>query len=285
MYDDEPAENISRTRNKSGALRLLKALAVTYLLICLLMMFLERFLVYHPPPARNESAEIEALGGEEAWFTAKDGTNLHGWYFAHPSPQRAILYATGNGEDAGRNAEYMAFLRDHLQASMFVFDYRGYGLSKGQPHESGLILDGIAAQDWLAEEEGIGTEEIVLFGRSLGGGVMVAVAEKQGAQGLIIHSSFANMVDVGASHYPWLPVRWLMKNRFESEDRIKKYTGPLLQIHGTADGIVPLHMAKPLFDAAPTDEKQFIEVLDGTHNEALTEEALNQIADFLKRVS
>lgn len=248
------------------------------------MMLLERYLVYHPPTARDETAEIQALGGEEARFVAEDGTKLHGWYFAHPNPQRAILYAHGNGEDAGRNTEYMAFLRDYLQASVLIFDYRGYGLSAGKPDEPGLILDGLAAQQWLAEKESIRPDNVVLIGRSLGGGVMVALAEKLGARALIIHGSFANMVDVAASRYPWLPVRWLMKNQYLSEERIKGYVGPLLQIHGTDDRIVPLHLAKPLFEAAPTSQKEFLEIPRGTHNGPLTEEALERLSEFLKEI-
>ena len=245
------------------------------------MMLLERILVYHPPHLLGNEAEIEALGGEEIRFQAADGTKLGGWFYAHPSPRFAILYTYGNGEDSARNAEYMAYLRDSLQAAVLCFDYRGYGKSEGKPVEQGLILDGMAAHQWLTERLDIDASEVVLFGRSLGGGVAVALAERVGARALIVHASFANMVDIGATRYPWLPVRLMMKNRYHSEQRIKSYEGPLLQIHGTADQIVPIHLARPLFEASPSAQKQFVTIPDGTHNEGLTDEAFSELERFL----
>ena len=111
---------------------------------------------------------------------------------------------------------------------------------------------------------------------------MVALAEQLGAKALILQSTFANMTDVGAHHYPWLPIRLLMSNRFPSEQRIKNYQGPLLQIHGTADRIVPLQLARPLFDASPSKHKLFLEVPGGTHNEPLPQTVLDSMVEFLE---
>ena len=261
--------------------RICRTLLVGYLVVCLLMVLMERHLVYHPPPPRPEDQRAIELGGEEVWLRAEDGAKLHGWFFPHADPKYAILYGHGNGEDAERNSRLMARLRDEVRASVFIFDYRGYGLSEGTPHEAGIILDGLAAQRWLAERMQLSTDEVVLYGRSLGGGVMVALAEQLGAQALIVHGSFANMTDVAADHYAWLPVRLLMRNRYESERRIKNYDGPLLQIHGTADRIVPLKLAKQLLAASPSKQKRFIEVPHGTHNDRLSPEVLDAITEFL----
>lgn len=264
--------------------RICRALFISYLVICLLMVILERSLVYHPPTPLPNYQEAKDLGGEEVWFEAEDGTKLHGWFYAHPNPQYAMLYAHGNGEDSERNAQFMAHLRDKLQASVFIFDYRGYGLSEGKPHEEGVIQDGLAAQRWLAERMNVATKQIVLYGRSLGGGVMVALAEQLGAKALIVQGSFANMTDVGADRYFWLPVRLLMQNRFPSEQRIKNYNGPFLQFHGTADSIVPMRLAKPLFEASPSQYKRFVEVPGGTHNDRTTVDILNSVTEFLEKL-
>jgi fermentation-respiration switch protein FrsA (DUF1100 family) len=260
-------------------------LLICYLGICLLMVLLERHLVYLPPPALPNDQQAVQLGGEQVWLQAEDGTKLHGWFYAHDAPRFAVLYGHGNGEDAERNSQLMARLRDELQASVFIFDYRGYGLSEGTPHESGVIMDGLAAQRWLAKRMKISTDEVVLYGRSLGGAVMVALAEQLGGKALIVHGSFANMTDVAADHYPWLPVRLLMRNRYESEKRIKNYTGPLLQIHGAADQVVPLRLAKPLLAASPSTQKQFLEVPGGTHNDRLSADVLDSIAKFLEELT
>ena len=190
--------------------------------------------------------------------------------------------AHGNGEDISRNAAYMAFLRDKLEASIFVFDYRGYGKSEGSPHEAGIILDGLAAQRWLAEKLQLETNQIVLMGRSLGGGVAVAAAEQQGARALILQNTFANLSEVAAGKFPWLPVRWMMSNRYPSDERIAGYTGPLLQIHGTADRVVPYAQGQKLFAAATSSQpKQWIENTDGTHNARLPDEYYQTLVEFL----
>lgn len=281
------ADKITTTSDsppKSPLWRICRTLLVSYLAVCVLLVVLERYLVYHPPTPLLNGQQAEQLGGEEIWLQAADGTKLHGWFFQHDDPRFAVLYGHGNGEDAERNSQLMARLRDEMRASVFIFDYRGYGLSEGTPHEAGIILDGLAAQRWLAERMGIATDQVVLYGRSLGGGVMVALAEQLGAKALIVHGSFANMTDVGADRYFWLPVRLLMRNRFESEARIKNYDGPLLQIHGAADHIVPLRLAKPLFAASPSEHKRFIEVPDGTHNDRLTPDVLRSINEFLEEL-
>jgi hypothetical protein len=271
-------------RRPNLAWQALRTLLIGYLLICLMLAFLERHLIYLPPAPQSDFREIERLRGEEVWLQAEDGTRLHAWYFAHENPRLALLYSHGNAEDAEQNAEFMAFLRDQLQASVFIFDYRGYGLSAGTPDEAGLIQDGLAAQRWLAERMKIAASQVVLYGRSLGGGVMVALAEQLGARALVVHNSFASMTDVAAHHYSFLPVRLLMRNRFPSAERIRNYDGPLLQIHGTADEIVPLSLARPLFDASGSEHKQFIEVPGGTHNDPLPPVAFEGLVEFLNNL-
>jgi len=269
---------------KSTLWRISRTLLISYLAICVVMIVFERELVYHPPTPLPNDQQSGQLGGEEVWLQAADGTKLHGWFFAHENPRFAILYGHGNGEDAERNSRLMARLRDGLRASVLIFDYRGYGLSEGTPHEDGIIQDGVAAQSWLAKRMQLSADQVVLYGRSLGGGVMVALAEQLGAKALIIHGSFANMTDVAADRYFWLPVRLLMRNRYESEKRIKHYDGPLLQIHGTADRVIPLRLAKPLLKASPSRNKQFIEVPGGTHNDRASADVLRTIAEFLENL-
>lgn len=261
--------------------RIARPVLIAYLLFCLMLTFLERHLIYLPPPPISDFQQIQALGGEEVWLRAEDGARLHGWFFPHPNPRFSLLYAHGNAEDAERNAELMAFLRDRLQASVFIFDYRGYGHSDGIPAEDELIRDGLVSQQWLAERTNVASGDVVLYGRSIGGGVVVALAEQLGARAVVVHNSFANMVDVGAHHYFYLPVRLLMRNRFESVERIRNYDGPLLQIHGTADFVVPLKLAKPLFEASPSKHKRFIEVEGGGHNDPLPQDAFDALVGFL----
>ncbi len=119
------------------------------------------------------------------------------------------------------------------------------------------------------------------MGRSIGGGVAVAMAERQGAGCLVLQNTFARLTDPAAQQFPWLPVRWLMKNRYPSIDRIQNYDGPVFSCHGTEDGLVPIDQGKSLFDAAPTKQKEFY-TLDGLgHNDMLPEGYWDALAKFL----
>lgn len=273
--------SIDRTKPRR-VWRWVRTFALSYLAICLLMIFFEAQLVYPVPSVSNPAAwRIDQAAQTDISFEADDGVKLHGWFFAHEQPRFAVLYCHGNGEDISHNAAYMAFLRNKLEASIFVFDYRGYGKSEGSPHEAGIILDGLAAQRWLAKKLQIQTDEIVLMGRSLGGGVAVALAEQQGARALVLQNTFANMSEVAAGKFPWLPVRWIMHNRFPSAERITRYTGPMLQTHGTTDRVVPYAQAKQLFAAASGQPKQWVENVGIGHNARLPAHYYETLVEFL----
>lgn len=237
-----------------------------------MLVLLERFLVYPAPPAHEGEWNAAVLNVEEAWFEAEDGTVLHGFYAHHPDPKAHILYCHGNGEHMGYLGNRLADRSRALQASIFAFDYRGYGKSEGTPHEAGLLMDGEAAAAWLAQRAGVRRSELVLHGCSLGGAIAVHLAATQDARALVVERTFHSMVDIGAQQYPWAPVRWLMRNRYPSASRINAYAGPMLQFHGEADTLVPIESARILFEACPSPTKQFISTPGVGHNDAAPRE-------------
>jgi len=264
------------------AWRIGRLFLLSYLLIILGMMFLERWLVYPAPPRTAGDWTASWLPHDDVWFSAADGTALHGWFVPHDNPKRALLYCHGNGEHIAFNARLAAQLRDALQASVFLFDYRGYGKSKGRPSEAGCIADGRAAQRWLARRMGIKPRQVLLMGRSLGGAVAIALASEEGAQGLIVETSFSTLPDVAAALYPWLPVRYVMDNRYDSLSRIKRYTGPYFQSHGAADTLVPIALARRLFDRAPSTHKKWLEFPELGHNDLWPDNYYLNLAAFLE---
>ncbi len=141
--------------------------------------------------------------------------------------------------------EYMDVLRDRYDVAVFAFDFRGYGRSAGTSRgtRSGRGCPRRAAVVGSACRRGR-RPTIVLWGRSIGGAIAVQLAADPGARGLILERTFTSLPDVAAYHYPWLPVRWLMRNRFDSLARIGVYRGPLLQSHGTADEVVPFEQGQ-----------------------------------------
>ena len=283
MIDQTPLtpETKPRPTYRRRLARVTRVLLVSYLAVCLLLVAMESRLVYHPPIPCDVIQAAQSLSAEEVWFTSSDDTKLHGWFFPLIGASRAIVYFHGNGEDADLNLDTGAELRDRLHASVFIFDYRGYGHSEGRPYENGVISDGVAAQRWLADRLQIAPEDVILYGRSLGGGVAIAAAELLGAKAVIAHGTFANMVDVAAGRYPFVPVRTLMRNQYRSQQRIANYPGPFLQFHGTRDVIVPIELARPLCEAAPGSVKQFVEIENTGHNEPLPDFGFDVMNEFL----
>ena len=260
----KPSEDRPRPWWRVG-LRCLRIVAIVYLLLCLLMMLFERYLVF--PATRGGDWNPAWLKFEDAHFEAADGTKLHGWFLEQDSPREVVLYAHGNGGNLSHRAVPMNDLRRDLGVSVMIFDYRGYGKSEGSPDEAGILQDARAARAWFAQRTGRREQDIVLMGRSLGGGVMVDLAANDGARALILQSTFTSLPDVAAYHYPWLPVRLLMRTRLDSLAKIARYRGRVLQSHGTGDRIVPFESGRKLFEAVPDPGKRFVELAGVDHND------------------
>jgi fermentation-respiration switch protein FrsA (DUF1100 family) len=264
--------------------RLGRPVLIAYLLIVLMMMFLETWLVYPAPPVAAGNWNPTGFKYEDVSFKSADGTKLHGWFVPHPDPRQAILYCHGNGEDVSSVGGLAAMLSESLRASVFIFDYRGYGHSEGRPTEAGCIADGTAAQQWLAERMGVRPNDVVLMGRSLGSAVAVALAAENGARALVLENAFPTMADVAAWHYPWLPVRWILANQYDNVSRIRRYSGPLLQCHGTCDELIPLSFARRLFDTAPNERKRWLENVGLGHNSPMPRRYYDDLAAFLTTI-
>jgi fermentation-respiration switch protein FrsA (DUF1100 family) len=249
--------------------------------ICGVMMFLEGSLIFFPMPYPQGDWEQRDVPVEDAWFEADDGTQLHGWFLDHPRPRAVVLFAHGNAGNLTHRLEHIARLSRDLRLSVLIFDYRGYGRSQGRPDEQGLLADARAARRWLGQRVGLAEPQIVLHGESLGGGVLVDLAARDGARGLVLESTFSSLPDVAAHHYPLLPVRWLMRNRLDSLAKIGQYRGPLVQCHGDADSIVPLEQAQRLFAAATGSEpKRFVQLPGHDHNDPLPDEWYEALEEF-----
>lgn len=237
--------------------------------------------VYQPIkwPKGNWEKKDE-LRAENAWFLAEDGTQLHGWYLPHENPVAVALFAHGNTGNLSDQAETLKVLHDRHRLSIMTFDYRGYGRSEGAPSEAGILQDARAARAWLARREKLLEEDIVLVGHSLGGGVMVDLAAKDGARGLILASTFTSIPDVAKFYAPLFPADSLIENRFDSERIIGRYHGPLLQIHGDRDKVVPYKLGRKLFEAA-NEPKLFVTKSGAGHNDAMSNEERAAVDRFL----
>ena len=260
--------------------RVILAVPIAYLLWVVLLMIFEEALIFFPMRYPEGDWQADWLAREDAWFETGDGVKLHGWYAGHEDPRAVILFCHGNAGNVTHRAETLHTLHEFVGASVLIFDYRGYGRSEGNPYEEGILADARAARAWLAQREGIAEKDVVMMGRSVGGAVAVDLAAKDGARGLVLESTFSSMPDVAAYHYRWLPVRWLMRTRFNSLAKIGDYHGPLLQSHGDADTIIPYRFGRRLFDAA-NEPKQFVTLPGRDHNDPQNREYYHALIAFL----
>lgn len=228
--------------------------------------FLENFLLYHPYRTIEVTPGAHGVPFEDVRFRAGDGTKLHGWYIAPARPDGPVLlWAHGNAGNLSHRAENIAFIHRELGAGVFLFDYRGYGLSEGRPAEEGLYDDARAAYAWLRER--VPPERIFLFGRSLGAAVMVKLAsENIAARGLILESAFESLLAMGRKMLPILPVGLLINQKFDTAALIPKIKIPVFILHGSADEIVPFAQGQTVFAMAPKP-KRFFSIIGAGHND------------------
>lgn len=273
-------------------------LIVTMPTVGVVVMFVafQRSLIYQPFVEKSLPAKLAGLPtgrAHDVMTRTEDGLDLRGWLIlakdhvagtdqdvdaklAESRP--VVLYFGGNAANRSYRTMEVGVLAD-AGADVLIFDYRGYGDNLGEPNEAGLARDARAAWRFATETKKIEPRRIVLFGESLGGGVAIGLAseltqKKTPPAGVILRSTFSSLADAGAYHFPWLPVRWLLFDRFPSEQRIRDVTCPLLQFHGRRDTIIPMRLGTKLFAAAPEKSasgvaKQFVELPNADHNDVM----------------
>lgn len=238
-------------------------------------------------PSREFKANASALERpfEEVFFTAADGTRLHGWFFsATPGSKRAgltFLILHGNAGNIGDRLHfYQAWLE--LGVNLFAFDYRGFGRSEGAPDEEGTYQDAQAAVAWLRSRK-IVPSQIVALGKSLGGGIGSELALREALGGLILQNTFTSIPDIGAEIFPWLPVRWMNRIKYDTVNKLPRIRVPVLIAHSRADGLIGFHHAERNFKAA-NPPKMFIEIR-GDHTSVIEDgrtEYLQGLDKFLR---
>jgi fermentation-respiration switch protein FrsA (DUF1100 family) len=252
--------------NDAAMLKLLLVIAGAYLLLVAFVYLTQASMLYLPNiPGRELHAAPDAVGldYEDITLEASDGVSVHGWFVPSDSP-RVLLYFHGNAGNISHRLYSIKEFHD-LGLSVFIIDYRGYGQSSGKPTEQGLYRDGEAAWRYLTGERGIAPEDIIVFGRSLGGSVASWIAAREKTAALIVESSFTSVPDIGQDAYPWLPVRWLSRFEHSTRNEVAKATCPVLVVHSRDDEIIPFHHGQAIYGAA-NEPKQFLEIRGG-HND------------------
>lgn len=223
---------------------------------------LQRKLQYFPDASDIPLPDGNRYEGlTEVALEAGDGVALKAWHWPGTDPA-TLLFLHGNAGHRGNRLDWIARYHD-LGWSVFIVDYRGYGGSAGGPTQEELILDADAAAAWLADR---GVREVVYVGESIGCGVAVHLAARRPPAALVLHSGARSLADVGQHAYPFLPVRWIMKDTFDCTEPLKKVSCPVLCVHGDRDRIIPIEFGRMLYDAA-REPKEWYVVEGAGHND------------------
>lgn len=226
-------------------------LCILFFIITLFYLFysrIENFFVFFPD--RNIDLLPDDLGlvCRDIYFETGDGERLNGWFFPVSGEKSSpvILFFHGNAGNMSHRLENIQLLLEQ-DIRVFIFDYRGYGKSSGRPTEEGLYLDGLAACDYLLENEGVSTGDIVLFGRSLGAAVAVNTALNRSVRSVIMESAFLSTKHMAKTMPLFMPLSYFLPPNYNNLEKVRAIKAPKLFIHGDDDEIVPFSMGETLY--------------------------------------
>jgi pimeloyl-ACP methyl ester carboxylesterase len=238
------------------------AILASYLAISAAMYLYQDRLLYNPDPARTPPTDVGLPMAEEVHLTSADGTTLIAWYTAPKPGNPTILFFHGKGGALkNRPRRYRYYVAQGF-GTLFL-SYRGFGGSDGSPSETGMVADAVAAYGWLLRK-GTSPDQIDVVGESLGTGIAVQLASRVQVAAVALEAPYSSVAEVAAQRYWWVPVNYLIKDRFDALSRIGSVHVPLLIHHGDLDQSVPIAFGRKLFDRANAP-KQFIELKGKGH--------------------
>jgi len=252
-----------------------------YILLLTLMFFFQRNLLYHPSVDNylndktvNEPTEIEKIK-----IATIDNINLTAWFYNKDIKKfKTILFFHGNAGSL-QNRTYKLNHFKNLDVNFLIIAWRGFSGNKGKPSELGLYKDAESAIKWL-RLKGVIEKNIILYGESLGTGVAVEIAQNKNYAGIILESPFTSMVNMGKKYYPFFPVSFLLKDKFESYKKINNIFVPVLIMHGKVDKIVPYNMGRKMYELA-NEPKFFYSQEYGDHMIDYDEKLLSALKKFI----
>ncbi|MDI6402137.1 alpha/beta hydrolase [Balneolaceae bacterium ANBcel3] len=239
-----------------------------YLLILLLMYLLQASFVYYPSREITTTPQDRGLDYEDVKLKTSDGIMIHGWYVPASQDRATLLFFHGNAGNVSHRMESITLFHE-LGLNVLIIDYRGYGNSKGTPSEKGTYEDARAAWNFLTQVKDKKPESIILFGRSLGGGIASWLATQTQPAALVLEASFTSAPDLASELYPFLPVNLLMHIRYPVLKHIANTDAPVMVLHSKNDEIIPFHHGKRLYEEA-SEPKRWLEMRGG-HNDGFIE--------------
>jgi len=261
---------------------------ITYSILGWSLYFMQPQFLYRPTKEVLYNPGDMGLGYEKIVFTNDNETKLTGWFIPAENAELTILFCHGNGGNIAHRLDSINIFNE-LGLNCFIFDYSGYGQSQGKPSEQATYFDAQAAYDWLTKNKKVDPQNIIIFGRSLGGCIAANLASRVQPKSLILESSFTSYIDMGKKFYPYMPVKLFAAFNYNTLEYLRDVRCPVMIIHSRSDELIPFELGLKLYDAA-LEPKEFVEIF-GTHNDGFLysgetyKQAWTQWLQFLKEHS
>ena len=269
-------------KKKSIKMNFLASILLIFVLIYFLVLIstyiFQRNLLYHPTE-NNYSGDKILVSIEKIKIKTQDGIELISWFHnKNLNDYKTILFLHGNAGSLENRIHKINHFQN-ININFLIIAWRGFNGNEGKPTEKGLYEDAESAVSWL-KSKGIKESNIIIYGESLGTGVATEIAQNKNFAGIILESPFTSMIDAGKDKYPYLPVRLLLKDKYESDKKIKNINSPMLIMHGKVDKIVPFHMGKKMYELA-NEPKYFYFSKYDDHMMEFNEKLLKALKNFI----
>ena len=259
-------------------MQLILIIFVIYFSILVFLYFYQRNLLYLPNE-NNYSGDKISVDVKKVKILTSDNIELLGWYHKkNIKDYKTLVYFHGNAGSLENRIHKLNHFQD-MNINFLIVAWRGFSGNTGKPTEKGLYEDARSAVRWL-KSNGVKENNIIIYGESLGTGIATEVAQNKNFAGIILESPFTSMIDAGKDKYPYLPVRLLLKDRYESNKKIKNINSPILIMHGKADNLVPFYMGKKMYELANEPKYSYFSEYDD-HMMEYNEKLLKVLTDFI----
>jgi len=260
----------------------LLVLLILYMVLCMLVYIFQQNFILHP--LKGSQPPPEDLQIKEQWIPSGEGIKLHAWWMPVDSAEYTVLFFHGNAGNISHSDNRMRLFH-RMGFNALAVDYRGFGISEGKvKKENDLYEDAKSSYDYLINHLGIPENKIIIWGWSLGGGVAVDLAQNKKCHCLVMESTFYCMMDMAKRTFGFLPLKWLLKYKFLSSEKLANINCPVLFIHSREDRTVPFYEGIKLYEKF-SGSKKFVEI-SGDHNHGLVdsqEKFIPQALPFLKK--
>ena len=234
-----------------------------FVLFNIVLYYQQPGMLFYPLTRLDAAPSDWGLAYEDVYLTTPDNIKIHGWYVPKKSAKQVVLFFHGNGGNIAHRGDSLKIFHQ-LGVSTLIIDYRGYGRSEGKPDEQGMYLDARAAWDYLTGSQGFQPQDVIIFGRSIGGAVATQLASQVKPRALILESTFSSVEDMASIYMPGISRLIYMRYQFDTAARISQVKAPLLLMHSQDDDVIPYILGLKVFEAA--NRPKYSYELVGDHN-------------------